>query len=377
METRKVLAQDELAQPMRRQLLVGGVGMTAAAAFTAASGSASARPDRPTQPQGSRRRRLGSVEVSAIGLGCMNMAPGFYNPAPVTQDMVKVIRGAHDAGVTFFDTAVVYGPHISEQIVGEALQPIRNQVVIASKFGFDIQTGASRGRNSQPAHIRSAVEGMLRRLRTDRIDLLYLHRMDPNVPVEDIAGTVRDLIREGKAREFGMSEVAPDTIRRAHRVQPVAAIQSEYSLLERLPEVAVLDLCQELGIGFVPWGPTGRALLADRFNEYSRFDAADRRASVPFFTPEALKANMAVVDLAREWGERKGVTPVQFSLAWLLAERPFIVPIPGSTKLHHVKQNMGALDVAITADELRQFRTQLAQVKVVGARAREEAVRDQ
>jgi aryl-alcohol dehydrogenase-like predicted oxidoreductase len=217
---------------------------------------------------------------------------------------------------------------------------------------------------------------MLRRLRTDRIDLLYLHRMDPQVPVEDIAGAVRDLIRQGKARHFGLSEVAPEAIRRAHAVQPVAAIQSEYSLLERLPEVAVLDVCKELGIGFVPWGPTGRALLADRFNEYSRFAEADRRAAVPFFTPEALQANMAVVRLARAWGDRKGVTPVQFALAWLLAERPFIVPIPGSTKLHHVKENMGALDVRITPEELRQFRSELSQIRVIGARGREEAFRN-
>jgi aryl-alcohol dehydrogenase-like predicted oxidoreductase len=307
----------------------------------------------------------------------MSMAPGFYNPAPDPRDMVALIRAAVDRGVTFFDTAEVYGPYISEEIVGEALQPVRDQVVVASKFAFQIENGRVTGRNSRPEHIRQAVEGMLRRLRTDWIDLLYLHRMDPQVPVEDIAGTVGQLIREGKAREFGMSEVAPETIRKAHAVQPVAALQSEYSLLERLPEVAALDLCAELGIGFVPWGPTGRALLADRFNEYSRFAEGDRRASVPFFAPDALPANMAVVKLTRSWADRKGVTPVQFALAWLLAERPFIVPIPGTTKLHHLDENLGALTVRITPEELLQFRSQLAQITVVGARSSEEAFRNQ
>jgi aryl-alcohol dehydrogenase-like predicted oxidoreductase len=336
-------------------------------------------PESPPAPETPGRRRLGSLEVSPIGLGCMNMAPGFYNPAPDPQKMVAVIRAAVERGVTLFDTAEVYGPHVSEQIVGEALEPVRNQVVIASKFGFEIagESPNVRNRNARPEHVRQAVEGMLRRLRTDRIDLLYLHRMDPQVPVEDIAGTVRDLIRDGKARYFGMSEVSPDTIRRAHAVQPVSAIQSEYSLLERLPEVAVLDLCEELGIGFVPWGPTGRALLADRFNEYSRFAEDDRRATVPFFTAEALQANMSLVNLTREWADRKGATPVQFALAWLLAERPFIVPIPGTTKLHHLQENLGALNVEISPEELGQFREQLAQIEVVGARSREEALRDQ
>lgn len=307
----------------------------------------------------------------------MNMVAGFYNPAPDPKDMVALIRAAVDRGVTFFDTAEVYGPFASEEIVGEALQPVRDQVVIASKFAFQIEDGRVTGRNSRPEHIRQAIEGMLRRLRTDRIDLLYLHRMDPNVPIADIAGTVGELILEGKAREFGMSEVAPDTIRQAHAVQRVAAIQSEYSLLERLPEVAVLQVCEELGIGFVPWGPTGRALLTDRFNEYSRFAEADRRANVPFFTPQALEADMAVVKLARDWGAQKGATPVQFALAWLLAERPFIVPIPDTTRLHHLHENLGALNVHITPEELKAFRAQLSQVNVIGARARDEAFRNQ
>ncbi|MBY3416332.1 aldo/keto reductase [Rhizobium laguerreae] len=362
---------------VRRDLL--GVGALVAAGLTAAL-PAAAQTGGAVAPQSTAavpgRRRLGNLEVAPIGLGCMNMVAGFYNPAPDPKEMVSVIRGAVERGVTLIDTAEVYGPFASEEIVGAALEPIRDQVVLASKFGFGFQDARATGRNSQPAHIKEAVEGMLRRLRTDRIDLLYLHRMDPDVPVEDIAGAVSDLIKEGKARAFGMSEVAPATIRRAHAVQPVAAIQSEYSLLERLPEVAVLDLCAELGIGFVPWGPTGRALLTDNLNEFSRFDPVDRRAQVPLFTPEALEANMAVVRLAREWADRKGASPVQFALAWLLAERPFIVPIPGSTKLHHVVENLGALNVQISPEELQQFRTQLGQIKVVGARSAEEATRD-
>jgi aryl-alcohol dehydrogenase-like predicted oxidoreductase len=363
----------------RRDVLIGAATMAAAPLL--AGGSVAAQPPAGTAPASpasrSDRRRLGGLEVSAIGLGCMSMAPGFYNPAPDPRDMVALIRAAVDRGVTFFDTAEAYGPFISEEIVGEALQPVRNQVVVASKFAFQIENGRVTGRNSRPEHIRQAVEGMLRRLRTDRIDLLYLHRMDPQVPVEDIAGTVGQLIREGKAREFGLSEVAPETIRKAHAIQPVAALQSEYSLLERLPEVAALDLCEELGIGFVPWGPTGRALLADRFNEYSRFAEGDRRASVPFFAPDALPANMAMVKLTRTWADRKGVTPVQFALAWLLAERPFIVPIPGTTKLHHLDENLGALTVRIPPEELLQFRSELTQIKVVGARPGEEAFRNQ
>lgn len=355
------------ADPGRRTLLA--VAALATAVATLPAGAQAAR---------SGKRRLGPLEVSPIGLGCMNMAPGFYNPAPDPRDMVAVIRAAHDRGVTLFDTAEVYGPHVSERIVGEALRPIRERVVLASKFGFEIDGSLnSRNRNARPDHIRQAVDGMLRRLQTDRIDLLYLHRVDPNVPIEDVAGTVKDLIAAGKARAFGLSEASPANIRRAHAVQPVAALQNEYSLVERQPEIAALSLCQELGIGFVPWGPTGRALLADRFNEYSRFDPADRHGSVPYFAPDALAANMALVRLTRKWADAKGCTPVQFALAWLLAQRPFIVPIPGSTKIHHIRENLGALDVRINRDELARFGTELAQVAVVGSRPREAADRDQ
>ena len=298
----------------------------------------------------------------------MAMAPGFYNPAPERQAMVRLIRDAHRMGVTFFDTAEVYGPFISEEIVGEALQPIRNEVVLASKFGFSYNGSSITGRNSQPTHIKTRVEGMLKRLRTDRIDLLYLHRMDPNVPIADIADAVGDLIKAGKVRAFGVSELNPETLRAAHAVTPVAAVQSEYSLLERLPEVAMLDTCAELGIGFVPWGPTMRGLLADGFNAYSRFAAQDRRASVPFLAPEALETNLKVVALARDWAQRKEATSVQIALAWLLAQRDFIVPIPGTTKWPHLRENMGAADVRFTPGELAEFRTALAALPVVGNR---------
>jgi aryl-alcohol dehydrogenase-like predicted oxidoreductase len=307
----------------------------------------------------------------------MNMAPGFYNPAPDPKDMVRVIRTAYDLGCTFFDTAEVYGPLISEEIVGEALKPIRNHVVLASKFGFQIDGSPnSRNRNARPEHIRQAVDGMLLRLQTDHIDLLYLHRVDPNVPVEDVAGTVSDLISQGKARAFGLSEAAPATIRRAHAVHPVAALQNEYSLVERVPEVAALQVCEELGIGFVPWSPTARGLLADRYNEYSRFSDEDRHASVGYFAPAALTKNMELVRLVRRWADDIGVTPVQFALAWLIAQKPFIVPIPGSSKIHHVRENLGALAISLTKEQLARFRAELERIQIMGTRAPDTANRD-
>ncbi len=305
------------------------------------------------------------------------MAPGFYNPAPDPKDMVRVIRTAYDLGCTFFDTAEVYGPLISEEIVGEALKPIRNHVVLASKFGFQIDGSPnSRNRNARPEHIRQAVDGMLLRLQTDHIDLLYLHRVDPNVPVEDVAGTVSDLISQGKARAFGLSEAAPATIRRAHAVHPVAALQNEYSLVERVPEVAALQVCEELGIGFVPWSPTARGLLADRYNEYSRFSDEDRHASVGYFAPAALTKNMELVRLVRRWADDIGVTPVQFALAWLIAQKPFIVPIPGSSKIHHVRENLGALAISLTKEQLARFRAELERIQIMGTRAPDTANRD-
>jgi len=360
------------AAPDRRRFLGGTLGaMAAAPLMSGMTGIAQAQSATPASAAGRGRlpqRRLGPLEVSPIGLGCMAMAPGFYNPAPERAAMIRLIRDAHAMGVTFFDTAEVYGPFISEEIVGEALVPIRNAVVLATKFGFNYNGSSVTGRNSQPAHIKTRVEGMLTRLRTDRIDLLYLHRMDPNGPIADIAGAVGDLISDGKVRAFGVSEVNPETLRGAHAVTPVAAVQSEYSLLERLPEVAMLDTCAELGIGFVPWGPTMRGLLADGFNGYSRFAAQDRRASVPFLAPEALETNMKIVALARDWAQRKEATPVQIALAWLLAQRDFIVPIPGTTKWPHLRENMHALDVRFTAGELAEFRTALAALPIVGNR---------
>jgi len=322
-------------------------------------------------------RKLGSLEVSPIGLGCMSMVAGFYNPAPPKSEMIRQIRTAVERGVTFFDTAEVYGPFASEEVVGEALEPFKGKVVIASKFGFNYENGRTSGRNSRPENIRRAVEGSLKRLRVEAIDLYYQHRADPNVPVEDVAGTVKELIEAGKIKHFGLSEMSPETIRKAHAVQEVTAVQSEYSLLERVLENGVIPVCEELGIGFVPWGPTGRAYLADRFNEFSRFASEDRRASVPYFTPEALKANLPLIALVREWALRKDVTPVQFSLGWLLAQKPFIVPIPGTTNPYHLKENLGAVDVKFTADELKEIRASLAQIKLQGVRSPDSVLQNQ
>jgi aryl-alcohol dehydrogenase-like predicted oxidoreductase len=254
---------------------------------------------------------------------------------------------------------------------------MRDKVVIAAKFGFEFPNGQRGGRNSRPEHISQALEGSLRRLKTDTIDLYYLHRVDPNVPVEDVAGTVKDLIKAGKVRHFGLSEAGPQTIRRAHEIQPVTALQTEYSLIERVAENSNLSTCEELGIGFVPWGPVHRGLLTGRFEASTQFDKSDRRSAVPSFTPESLKANMAVVTLARDWARRKGVTPAQFSLAWLLAQKPWIVPIPGTTKLNHLEENLGAVAVNLTSDELREFRAALSKVKVQGVRTPESAQIDQ
>ncbi|MEQ9442748.1 MAG: aldo/keto reductase [Cyclobacteriaceae bacterium] len=323
------------------------------------------------------KRMLGSLEVSPIGLGCMSMTSGHYNPPRPKDEMVKVIREAVDQGVTFYDTAEYYGPFTNEEVVGEALKPVRDQVVIATKFGFQFEGDQPTGRNSKPEHIREAVDGMLRRLQTDYIDLLYLHRLDPEVPVEDVAGTVKELIQAGKARHFGVSELSPETLRKAHAVQPIAALQSQYSLIERVPENQILDTCEELGIGFVPWGPVVRGFLTDKFNEYSRFSEDSRFASVEYFKPEALTANMALLDLIRSWGVKKNASPAQISLAWLLAQKPFIVPIPGTTKLHHLQENLGTIDIKFTAEELEEFRNDFSKIDVVGARSPESALVDQ
>ena len=325
-----------------------------------------------------RTRTLGQgLEVSALGLGCMSLSE-VYGPAADRRDAVGLIRHAHDRGVTFFDTAEAYGPLTNEELVGEALAPVRDAVVIATKFGFDIDptTGERRGgTNSRPEHIRAAVDGMLRRLRTDRIDVLYQHRVDPAVPIEDVAGAVRDLVTAGKVLHFGMSEASADTIRRAHAVQPVTAVQSEYSLFWREPDDAVLPALDELGIGFVPFSPLGAGFLTGAITPDTTFDAADFRNHVPRFSPAARAANMALVDVVTGLARRTGATPAQVALAWLLAQRPWIVPIPGTTKPHRVDENLGALDVELTPDDLAAIRDRLAAVRVEGARLPEAALR--
>jgi len=316
------------------------------------------------------KRKLGNgnLEVSAIGLGCMGMSFG-YGPAADEREMISLIRTAVDRGVTFFDTAEVYGPYANEALVGEALAPVRDHVVIATKFGFDLgSSGPQRGLDSRPQHVKDAVEGSLKRLRVDTIDLLYQHRVDPDVPIEDVAGAVRDLIAEGKVRHFGLSEPGVQTIRRAHAVQPVTAVQSEYSLWWRRPEEEVLPTLEELGIGFVPFSPLGKGFLTGAITEGTSFDASDFRNVVPRFAPEARKANRALVDLIGEIAARKSATPAQIALAWLLAQKPWIVPIPGTTKLHRLEENLAAVAVALTPDDQRTIERALSQVTVHGER---------
>jgi aryl-alcohol dehydrogenase-like predicted oxidoreductase len=317
-------------------------------------------------------RKLGKagLEVSTLGLGCMGMT-AVYGPAADKQEMIKLIRSAHDRGVTLFDTAEAYGPFINEELVGEALQPIRDQVVIATKFGFDIdlETGArSGGTNSRPEHIKGVVEASLKRLRTDHIDLLYQHRVDPAVPIEDVAGAVKELIAEGKVKYFGLSEAGVQTIRRAHAVQPVTAVQSEYSLFWRGPELELLPVLEELGIGFVPFSPLGAGFLTGKINEDTRFDPTDFRNHVPRFSAEARKVNMALVDILKSVADPKGATPAQVALAWLLARKPWIVPIPGTTKLHRLEENLGAIDLQLTAQDLGVIGEEVSKIKVLGER---------
>ena len=317
-------------------------------------------------------RKLGNsgLEVSAIGLGCMSMTSA-YGPAADKGEMIRLIRGAHDLGVTHFDTAEAYGPFANEELVGEALEPIRDRVTIATKFGFDIDpaTGQRRGgTNSRPAHVKAVADASLKRLRTDRIDLFYQHRVDPDVPIEDVAGAVKELIAEGKVRHFGLSEAGVRTIRRAHAVLPVTALQSEYSLFYRGPEAELLPALEELGIGFVPFSPLGAGFLTGKIDENTKFDSTDFRNMVPRFSPEARKANMVLVELVRSVAERKGATPAQVALAWLLAQKPWIVPIPGTTKLHRLEENLGAVNVALNADDLRQIEESASGLKLEGAR---------
>jgi aryl-alcohol dehydrogenase-like predicted oxidoreductase len=322
-----------------------------------------------------QKRKLGksNLEVSALGLGCMGMSFS-YTPLPDRSEMVSLIRAAVERGVTFFDTAEVYGPFTNEELVGEALEPFREQVVIATKFGFkfDPQTNKQAGLDSRPEHIKQVAEASLKRLRTDVIDLFYQHRVDPNVPIEDTAGAVKELIQQGKVKHFGMSEAAPKTIRRAHKVQPVTALQSEYSLWWREPETDVIPTLEELGIGFVPFSPLGKGFLTGRISEDTKFGESDFRNKVPRFTPENRKANQAVVDLIGKFAQEKKATPAQIALAWLLAQKPWIVPIPGTTKLTRLEENMGAVELELSADDLRELDIAASKIAVQGARYPEE-----
>jgi aryl-alcohol dehydrogenase-like predicted oxidoreductase len=318
-----------------------------------------------------QKRKLGKsgLEVSAIGLGCMGMSFG-YGPAKDKQEMIPVIRAAVERGVTFFDTAEVYGPFINEELVGEALAPFREQVVIATKFGFELDpnTGKQAGLNSRPEHIKQVAEGSLKRLRVDAIDLFYQHRVDPDVPIEDVAGAVKDLIQEGKVKHFGLSEAGAKTIRRAHSVQPVTALQSEYSLWTRGPEKEVLPTVEELGIGFVPYSPLGKGFLTGKMDENTKLDNSDFRNILPRFTPEAMRANRALVDLLGSIGEPTKATPAQIAIAWLLARKPWIVPIPGTTKLDRLEENIGAVSVELTPEDLRDIENAASKITVQGAR---------
>jgi aryl-alcohol dehydrogenase-like predicted oxidoreductase len=319
-----------------------------------------------------QKRKLGksNLEVSALGLGCMGLSFS-YKPFPEKREVIALLRAAVERGVTFFDTAEVYGPFTNEELVGEALEPFREQVVIATKFGFDINPDGSRGpkgTNSSPEKIKQAVEGSLKRLKIDVIDLYYQHRVDPHVPIEDTAGAVKDLIAAGKVKHFGLSEAGAQTIRRAHAVQPVAALQSEYSLWHRKPETEIVPLLEELGIGFVPYSPLGKGFLTGKIDESTKFDSTDIRSTIPRFTPDAMKANQALVDLLGKIGAEKGATPAQIALAWLLAQKPCIVPIPGTTKLHRLDENLGAVSLALSADDLREIDDAATKIQVVGER---------
>jgi aryl-alcohol dehydrogenase-like predicted oxidoreductase len=330
--------------------------------------------DQPKEINKTKTRKLGTLEVSELGFGCMSISANYGPPAPRDQG-IKVIRTAHEKGVTFFDTAEVYGPLTNEELVGEALAPFRDKVAIATKFGYDIEAG---GHNSRPEHIKKVVEASLKRLRTDRIDLYYQHRVDQKVPIEEVAGAIKDLIKEGKVLHFGLSEASARTIRRAHAVQPVAAIQSEYSLMERAPEQnGVLKTCEELGIGFVPWGPVGMGYLTGKIDARTKFDPkTDFRSEFERFSPENLAANMPVVDLLRRFAEKNNATPAQIALAWLLAQKPWIVPIPGTRNIDHLNENLGAINVQLTPADLSEIETAFSKIKVHGGRMSEKYMRE-
>jgi aryl-alcohol dehydrogenase-like predicted oxidoreductase len=337
--------------------------------------SLAASSDPPNEINKMKTRKLGKLEVSELGAGCMSISANYGAPAPKAEG-IKLIRTAHEKGVTFFDTAEVYGPYTSEELVGEALAPIRDKVAITTKFGYDNEKGDS-ALNSQPKHIRKVVEESLRRLRTDRIDLYYQHRVDPTVAIEEVAGTIKDLIQEGKVLHFGLSEASAKTIRRAHAVQPVTAIQTEYSLMQRDPEKnGVLATCEELGIGFVPWGPVGQGYLTGKIDARTKFDPKmDMRSTFPRFFPENIEANRPIVDLLRRFAEKKNATPAQLALAWLLAQKPWIVPIPGTRNLDHLTENLGAIEVELMPADLREIDTAFVPIKVHGGRMNEEQMK--
>jgi aryl-alcohol dehydrogenase-like predicted oxidoreductase len=360
--------------PPRRGFLVSTGTLVAAPFVGAVVGNAAAQTTSPARPVAAgtmERRKLGPLEVSAVGLGVQNMSRTYQTTVPSRPEMINIIRAAFDRGVTFFDAAEAYGPHEVERILGEGVAPIRNKVAITSKFGWniDLETGERRpGLNSQPAHIKRAVDGMLKRLRTDRIDLLYQHRVDPQVPIEDVAGAVKDLVAQGKVLHWGLSEMGPNTLRRAHAEFRVTAVQNEYSMLWRGPEKWLLPLCEELGIGFVPWSPLGVGFLTGAIDARTRFAAGDIRGIESRFSPDNLPHNLALVGLAKIWAERKGATPGQIALAWLMAQKPWIVPIPGTTQMAHMLENSGASSIRFSPAELAELNAAVSAIQVRGAR---------
>ena len=355
----------------RRNFLASTALIGAGLAIGPMSRAATSDPTKETHKM--RTRKLGKLEISEMGAGCMSISANYGPPADKSQG-IQVIRAAYEKGVTFFDTAEVYGPYTSEELVGEALAPFRNNVVVATKFGFDLEAG---GLNSRPEHIKKVVEASLKRLKTDRIDLLYQHRVDPNVPIEDVAGAIKDLIRDGKVLHFGLSEASAKTIRRAHAVQQVAAIQTEYSLMNRDPERnGVLNVCEELGIGFVPWGPVGMGYLTGTIAPHTKLDAkTDLRSGFDRFSPANLAANWPIVELLRKFAKEKNATPSQLALAWLLAQKPWIVPIPGTRNMDHLNENLGAVNVLLTPADLREIDTAFSGIKVHGGRMNEEQMK--
>lgn len=359
----------------RRKFIGSSMALVSSAAITGAGlvgcAQAQTRSTLVSSAQPGARRKLGQLEVSSVGLGVQNMARTYQTTVPARPEMIDIIRAAHDHGVTFFDTAEAYGPHECERILGEAIAPFRNKVVITSKFGWNIdpQTGERRpGLISRPDHVKQAVEGMLKRLRTDRIDLLYQHRVDPQVPIEDVAGAIKDLMAQGKVLHWGLSEMGLQTLRRAHAELPVTAVQSEYSMFWRGPEKEVLPLCQELGIGFVPWSPLGVGFLTGAIDQRTSFADGDFRKSETRFSPENREHNLALVSLVKSWALRKKTTPARIALAWLLAQKPWIVPIPGTTQMGHLLDNIGAREVAFDTDELQALNASLAAITIQGER---------